>query len=121
MTHSFNHTGPQILISIYGTTRWGIDVSLGYSRVHVPVFGSGNCKSISQMLKAPILRPRCTNMMSDFIRWLTGRNPELKDPKILLDNMRTKGKSLQALQNSFLKNGKNKRVKKKDRDRIFRY
>ncbi|KAI9589946.1 hypothetical protein GQX74_008114 [Glossina fuscipes] len=91
-----NHSGPQILISIYGTTFWGIDVSLGYSRVHVPVFGNGNCKSISQMLKAPILRPRCTNMMSDFIRWLTGRNPELKDPKILLDNMKTRGLSTES-------------------------
>uniref|UniRef100_A0A1A9WHQ3 B9 domain-containing protein 1 n=1 Tax=Glossina brevipalpis TaxID=37001 RepID=A0A1A9WHQ3_9MUSC len=87
---------PQILMCVYGTTHCGLETSLGYCRVHVPVFGGNNCNRVSQMLKAPILRARCSNMMSDFIRWLTGRNPELKDPRVLLDNMKTKGLSTES-------------------------
>lgn len=79
--------GPQLLISIYGKTRWGIETSLGYSRVHVPVFRNVTNHS----LKSPILKPRCSNMMADMTTWLTGRNPELKDVKVLLDNSKSKG------------------------------
>ncbi|XP_023291444.1 B9 domain-containing protein 1 [Lucilia cuprina] len=89
-TNSFGW--PQLLISIYGKTRWGIETSLGYSHVHVPVFGN----VANYTIKAPILKPRCSNMLADVTTWLTGRNPELKDAKILLDNSKSKGLSMES-------------------------
>ncbi|XP_059222413.1 B9 domain-containing protein 1 [Stomoxys calcitrans] len=83
---------PQLIVCVYGRTRWGIETSLGYSRLHVPVFGSGT----NQRIVAPILKPRCSNAMADVTSWITGRNPELKDSKILLDNTKTKGLSIES-------------------------
>ncbi|XP_005191570.1 B9 domain-containing protein 1 [Musca domestica] len=78
---------PQIIVCLYGKTRWGIETSLGYSRLHVPMFGSES----NQRIKAPILKPLCSNTLAELTSWVTGRNPELKDPKILLDNTKSKG------------------------------
>ncbi|KAM7346859.1 B9 domain-containing protein 1 isoform 2-T2 [Cochliomyia hominivorax] len=87
-TNSFGW--PQLIVSIYGKTRWGIETCLGYGRVHVPVFANVT----NHKLTAPILKPRCSNMMADVTTWITGRNPELKDVKILLDN--TKSLSMES-------------------------
>lgn len=38
--------------------------------------------------------PKCQNMLADVTSWLLRRQPELKDPKILLDNLKCKGKWL---------------------------
>ncbi|XP_061395887.1 B9 domain-containing protein 1 [Musca vetustissima] len=83
---------PQIIVCLYGKTRWGIETSLGYSRLHVPIFGS----ECNQRIKSPILRPLCSNTLADITSWITGRNPELKDPKILLDNTKNKGLSMES-------------------------
>ncbi|XP_075157425.1 B9 domain-containing protein 1 [Haematobia irritans] len=83
---------PQLIVCVYGRTRWGIETSLGYSRLHIPVFGSG----VNQRIRAPILKPRCSNAMADITSWISGRNPELKDSKILLDNNKTKGLSIES-------------------------
>ncbi|XP_054728951.1 B9 domain-containing protein 1 isoform X3 [Anastrepha obliqua] len=77
---------PQLIISIYGKTRWGAETTLGYCRINLPVFGSHTDDAIT----APILIPRNTNMVSELASWITGRNPELKDPKTLLSNGKLK-------------------------------
>lgn len=90
---STNPSGwPQILISVYGRTLWGIETVLGYSRLHVPIFGENS----THKLNVPIIRPRCSNMMADITAWITGRNPELKDIKILLDNSKSRGLSMES-------------------------
>ncbi|XP_037939747.1 B9 domain-containing protein 1-like [Teleopsis dalmanni] len=75
------HGWPQIIVIIYGKTRWGVETVLGYSRAHVPIFGSNSARRIT----APILIPKCTNLVSQMTSWITGKNPELKNPRILLD------------------------------------
>lgn len=77
---------PQIIFSLYGTNWWGKETSFGYARIHLPI-GIGNCK-----LRAPILILKYTNFWSALSSWITDRNPELKDPRILMDG--TKSKSL---------------------------
>lgn len=49
-------------------------------------------------------------MMADVTSWLTGRNPELKDVKVLLDNSKSKGtlkkytrKVLTQISNAYLR------------------
>ncbi|XP_073828742.1 B9 domain-containing protein 1 [Musca autumnalis] len=83
---------PQLIVCLYGKTRWGIETSLGYSRLHVPIFGSES----NQRIKAPVLKPFCSNTLAVITSWITSRNPELKDPRILLDNTKTKGLSMES-------------------------
>ncbi|XP_053949069.1 B9 domain-containing protein 1 [Anastrepha ludens] len=83
---------PQLIISIYGKTRWGAETTLGYCRINLPVFGSHTDDAIT----APILIPRNTNMVSELASWITGRNPELKDPKTLLSSGKLKGISAES-------------------------
>lgn len=78
-------TGPQICFSFYGNNWWGTESSQGYARLHVPLGG----KKVT--IHAPILLTKCTNIWSSAVSWLTSRNPELKDPKTLLDGSKIKG------------------------------
>lgn len=81
-------SGPQLIVCIYGKTRWGVETSLGYGRINLPVFGS----DANNPIVAPILCPLNSNMVSELASWITGRNPELKDPKSLLSSGKLKGK-----------------------------
>lgn len=76
--------GPQIVFSFYGKNMWGTEISQGYARIHVPL-----CGEIKKVI-APILIPKCSNMWAALVSWMTDKNPELKDPKILVDGGKTK-------------------------------
>lgn len=77
-------SGPQIVFSLYGKNFWGTETSQGYGRIHVPL-----CGQIRQ-INVPILIPKCSNMWAAIVSWMTDKNPELRDPKILTDGNKTK-------------------------------
>ncbi|XP_067635705.1 B9 domain-containing protein 1 [Eurosta solidaginis] len=83
---------PQLIICVYGKTRWGAETGLGYSRINLPVF----CSQANETISAPIIIPRNTNMVSELASWITGRNPELKDPTALLSSGKIKGISAES-------------------------
>lgn len=83
-------TGPQIVFSLYGTNWWRAESSRGYARIHVPF--SGKCTTI----RAPILTAKCSNLWSTLSSWFTDRNPELRDPKILVQGIKSKGLNMES-------------------------
>ncbi|XP_043655624.1 B9 domain-containing protein 1 [Drosophila teissieri] len=87
---------PQILVSVFGRSGLGRETLLGYAHIHLPVFGSRRPADQTEQLQAPILMPRCPSMMADITSWLLRREPELKDPKVLLDNLKCKGLSMES-------------------------
>ncbi|KAL7728235.1 hypothetical protein ACLKA6_005648 [Drosophila palustris] len=88
---------PQILISVFGQSGGRDESLLGYAHVHLPVFGSRpHGEQSSSLSEVPILTPRCQNMLGDVTSWLLRRQPELKDPKVLLDNLQSKGLSMES-------------------------
>ncbi|EDW42036.1 B9 domain-containing protein 1 [Drosophila sechellia] len=87
---------PQILVSVFGRSGLGRETLLGYAHIHLPVFGSRRPADQTEQLQAPILMPKCPNMMADITSWLLRREPELKDPKVLLDNLKCKGLSMES-------------------------
>ncbi|XP_064549196.1 B9 domain-containing protein 1 [Drosophila montana] len=88
---------PQIIVSVYGQNGHGSESLVGYARVHMPIFGSRRQdEQTSSLSEAPILMPKCPNMIADITSWLLRRQPELKDPKILLDNTQCKGLSMES-------------------------
>lgn len=42
-------------------------------------------------IRAPIFQMKCSNIWSSITTWFTDRNPELRNPKILLEGEKTKG------------------------------
>ncbi|EDV49026.1 B9 domain-containing protein 1 [Drosophila erecta] len=87
---------PQILVSVFGRSGLGRETLLGYAHIHLPVFGSRRPADQTEQLQAPILMPKCPSMMADITSWLLRREPELKDPKVLLDNLKCKGLSMES-------------------------
>ncbi|KAH8295112.1 hypothetical protein KR018_007269 [Drosophila ironensis] len=88
---------PQILVSVFGRNGiLGRETLLGYAHVHLPVFSSRRPAEQPELMQAPILRPKCPSMMADVTSWLLRREPELKDPKVLLDNLKCKGLSMES-------------------------
>ncbi|XP_017067682.2 B9 domain-containing protein 1 isoform X1 [Drosophila eugracilis] len=87
---------PQILVSVFGRSGLGRETLLGYAHIHLPVFGSRRPAEQMEQLQASILMPKCPNMMADITSWLLRREPELKDPKVLLDNLKCKGLSMES-------------------------
>ncbi|EDV93016.1 B9 domain-containing protein 1 [Drosophila grimshawi] len=88
---------PQILVSVFGQNGRGAETLLGYAHVHLPIFG--NCRQEQQMShlsEVPILMPKSPGMLADVTSWLLRRQPELKDPKVLLDNLQCKGLSMES-------------------------
>lgn len=73
------------MFSLYGNNWWGAESSKGYARIHVPLGGKRTT------IRAPILIAKCSNIWSAISSWFTDRNPELRDPKILLEGTKTKG------------------------------
>lgn len=86
----FSPIGPQIIFSLYSQNWWRCETSRGYARIHVPL--GGDIRDIH----APLLIPRCINPWAALANWFTGRNPELRDPKVLADSSKTKGLSTQS-------------------------
>ncbi|KAH8409857.1 hypothetical protein KR222_010562 [Zaprionus bogoriensis] len=88
---------PQILVSVFGQSGSSDEVLLGYAHVHLPVFGGRRQdEKMSQLNEVPILMPKCQSMLADVTSWLLRRQPELKDPKVLLDNLKCKGLSMES-------------------------
>ncbi|XP_034113031.1 B9 domain-containing protein 1 [Drosophila albomicans] len=88
---------PQILISVFGQNGSSAETLLGYAHAHLPVFGSQRESDQSSVLnEVPILMPRCQSMLADVTSWLLRRQPELKDPKVLLDNLQSKGLCMES-------------------------
>ncbi|KAH8316002.1 hypothetical protein KR074_004992 [Drosophila pseudoananassae] len=88
---------PQILVSVFGRNgSQGRETLLGYAHVHLPVFGSRRPAEQLEQLQTPILMPKCPSMLADITSWLLRREPELKDPKVLLDNLKCKGLSMES-------------------------
>lgn len=97
--------GPQIVFSLYGNNWWGIETSRGYARIHVPISGS------SMEIKAPILIPKCTNIWSALLNWFQNKNPELRDPRLLVNGTKNNGKLIILLRFlKILKNSSNLRI-----------
>ncbi|KAH8382870.1 hypothetical protein KR009_005658, partial [Drosophila setifemur] len=87
---------PQILVSVFGRSGLGRETLLGYAHTHLPVFGARRPAEQLEQLQAPILMPKCPNMLADITSWLLRRKPELKDPKVLLDSHKCKGLSMES-------------------------
>ncbi|XP_037731295.1 B9 domain-containing protein 1 [Drosophila subpulchrella] len=87
---------PQILVSVFGRSGMGRETLLGYTHIHLPVFGCRRPADQAELLEAPILMPKCPTMLADITSWLLRREPELKDPKVLLDNLKCKGLSMES-------------------------
>ncbi|XP_058456944.1 B9 domain-containing protein 1 [Malaya genurostris] len=79
------HGWPQIVFSLYGNNFWNVETNRGYARVHCPLSGT-NCT-----LRAPLLVPKFSNIWSAAVSWITGINPEMRDPKVLADGSKHKG------------------------------
>lgn len=83
-------TGPQIVFSLYGTNWWKAESSRGYARIHVPLSGKRTT------VRAPILTAKCSNLWSTLSSWFTDRNPELRDPKVLVEGTKSKGLNMES-------------------------
>ncbi|CRL07204.1 CLUMA_CG020187, isoform A [Clunio marinus] len=81
---------PQIVFSLYGTNVWGTEVSLGYARIHVPCQINSSQQSGLKAIHAPIIQTISTNIWSAIANFLLNRNPELREPNILLNGMKSK-------------------------------
>lgn len=75
---------------MYGSNWWRCETSRGYARCHVPLGG------VSREIRAPLLIARCKNVWAAIVNWFSGRNPELKDPKVLGDGSKAKVLSTQS-------------------------
>ncbi|XP_002069645.3 B9 domain-containing protein 1 [Drosophila willistoni] len=87
---------PQILVSVFGRSGLGRETLLGYAHIHLPVFGSHRPAEVPPTQIAPILMPKLPSMLADLTSWILRREPELKDPKVLLDNLKCKGLSMES-------------------------
>lgn len=65
---------------------WGTETSRGYARIHVPLCGS------EQLFNAPIIVAKSSNMWAAAISFVSDRNPELRDPKVLTEGLKNKSK-----------------------------
>uniref|UniRef100_A0A2M4BZW5 B9 domain-containing protein 1 n=1 Tax=Anopheles marajoara TaxID=58244 RepID=A0A2M4BZW5_9DIPT len=80
---------PQIIFSLYGANMWNVETNRGYARVFCPLSGTDS----EHVLRAPLFIPKYANACSAAMSWITGVNPEMRDPKILSDGSKHKGLS----------------------------
>ncbi|XP_055387740.1 B9 domain-containing protein 1 [Condylostylus longicornis] len=81
---------PKLVFCVYGKNFWGAETSLGYALIHVPIFG------YKRKIKTPILIPRCSNLLAELSTWITGKNPELKNPEVIAEGIKTKGLQVES-------------------------
>ena len=67
---------PQIVVSAYALDAFGNDVIAGYGAVHIPP------KPGHHKIKTALFVPESSSLLARFSAWLTGRRPELVDPKV---------------------------------------
>lgn len=82
---------PQLVFSLYGANLWNVETNRGYARVHCPLSGGGCDGTSERTIRAPLFIPKYGNMCSAAMSWLSGVNPEMRDPKILADGSKHKG------------------------------
>ncbi|XP_052759418.1 B9 domain-containing protein 1 isoform X1 [Galleria mellonella] len=68
---------PQLLITVRAQNRLSGDSLLGYALILMPP----TCGT--RVLTAPLVRPQAATVFGEWLAWLTGRRPELADPKML--------------------------------------
>ncbi|XP_059059191.1 B9 domain-containing protein 1 [Achroia grisella] len=68
---------PQLIITVRALNRLSGDSLLGYALVLMPP----TCGL--RVLTAPLVRPQAATVFGEWLAWLTGRRPELADPKML--------------------------------------
>lgn len=69
-----------MILSVYGINIWGIENILGYGRVHVPVNPSSR-----STIEVDLSVPRWNNRCPSFPCYVSFKNREIGDPKILAD------------------------------------
>ncbi|XP_013169122.1 PREDICTED: B9 domain-containing protein 1 isoform X1 [Papilio xuthus] len=67
---------PQLIITVKARNTFG-DSLRGYSAVLLPPMTG------ERVISAPLTRPRPATLLGEWLAWLTGRYPELADPKML--------------------------------------
>ncbi|XP_052759419.1 B9 domain-containing protein 1 isoform X2 [Galleria mellonella] len=72
-----SRSGPQLLITVRAQNRLSGDSLLGYALILMPP----TCGT--RVLTAPLVRPQAATVFGEWLAWLTGRRPELADPKML--------------------------------------
>ncbi|CAK1595802.1 unnamed protein product [Parnassius mnemosyne] len=70
---------PQVIITVKAHNAIGGDSLRGYAVVLLPPTTG------EREISAPIIRPRAATVLGEWLSWLTGRYPELADPKMLAD------------------------------------
>lgn len=69
--------GPQVIITVRAQNFFSGDSLRGYAVVLLPPTTG------THQLTAPLFRPRPATGLGEWLAWLTGRYPELADPKML--------------------------------------
>ncbi|XP_068632150.1 B9 domain-containing protein 1 [Battus philenor] len=71
------HGWPRLIITVKAHNAIGGESLRGYAVVLLPP------TSGERELSAPLVRPRPATVLGEWLAWLTGRYPELADPKML--------------------------------------
>ncbi|XP_023941224.1 B9 domain-containing protein 1 [Bicyclus anynana] len=70
---------PQLVVTVRAKNSLCGDSLRGYAVLLLPPTAG------SQRLSAQLVRPRPATLLGEWLAWLTGRGPELADPKMLAD------------------------------------
>lgn len=65
---------PQIVVSVYGTNKFGNNVVVGYGCIHLPTFNGRH------ELEIPLFTPASTSLMQKLISKITGDSPTFSSP-----------------------------------------
>ncbi|XP_063533576.1 B9 domain-containing protein 1 [Cydia strobilella] len=68
---------PQLVITVRAQNTIGGDTLRGYALVPLPATAG------ARACVAPLLRPLAATMLGEWLAWLTGRHPELAEPRML--------------------------------------
>ncbi|CAH2038001.1 unnamed protein product, partial [Iphiclides podalirius] len=68
---------PQLVITVRARNCVGGDSLRGYAVVALPTTAG------EREMSSPIIRPRAATLLGEWLAWLTGRYPELAEPKML--------------------------------------
>ncbi|KAJ8730342.1 hypothetical protein PYW07_017380 [Mythimna separata] len=68
---------PQIIVTVRAQNTITGDALRGYSLFLLPPTAG------SSLVSAPLVRPRAATLLGEWMSWITGRYPELADPKML--------------------------------------
>lgn len=70
-------SGPQLVITVRGSNWRGSTHVCGYGVLLTPP----TCGT--RVIETPLLKPRLATLLGEWFGWITGRVPELVDPKML--------------------------------------